>query len=124
MSGDGQFRIHEMRLDPAPFEKIKRGEKTVELRLFDEKRAAIGVGDAIRFTRRDGGETLTVRVTAIHRFASFDELYRALPLDKCGYAPDELASASPRDMDAFYPREAQEKYGVVGICVALFPLDG
>ena len=112
-------RIHEMRLDAAPFGMMKRGEKTIELRLFDEKRAAIEVGDRIRFTCTAGGETLTVRVTALYRFASFDELYKALSLDKCGYAPDELASASPRDMDAYYPREAQEKFGVVGIGVEI-----
>ena len=112
-------RIHEMRLDPAPFGMMKRGEKTIELRLYDEKRAAIQVGDLIRFTCTDGGETLTVRVTALYRFYSFDELYKALPLDKCGYAPDELDGASARDMDAYYPREEQAKYGVVGICVGL-----
>ena len=112
-------RIHEMRLDDAPFAKIASGEKTIELRLNDEKRAAIEVGDLIRFTRRDSGETLTVRVMALYRFASFDELYKAIALDKCGYAPEKHASASPRDMDAYYPREAQEKYGVVGIGVEI-----
>ena len=33
--------IHTMKLDAVPFEKIKSGKKTVELRLFDEKRQKI-----------------------------------------------------------------------------------
>ena len=33
----------------------------------------------------------------------------------CGYAPEELAAASPRDMDKYYAPEDQKKWGVVGI---------
>jgi ASC-1-like (ASCH) protein len=38
-----------------------------------------------------------------------------LPLDKCGYTADELATASPDDMLEYYSKEQIEKYGVVGI---------
>ena len=43
---------HEMRLDPAPFRMIKRGEKTIELRLYDEKRRKIAVGARSRLPKR------------------------------------------------------------------------
>ena len=33
--------IHKMKLNESPFERIKNGTKTVEFRLFDEKRKAI-----------------------------------------------------------------------------------
>ena len=56
----------EMKLDKEPFEKIKSGEKTIELRLYDEKRRKIRVGDIIVFTCRDGGERLARRVKALH----------------------------------------------------------
>ena len=118
-TGERSRRIHEMHLDPAPFNKIRRGEKTIELRLFDEKRAAILPGDLIRFTCSEGGETLKARVTKLCRFDSFAELYAALPLKECGYSEDEIGTASPADMDKYYPREAQEKYGVLGICFTL-----
>ena len=39
--------IHEMRLNNEPFNKIKEGTKTVELRLLDEKRKTLRVGDKI-----------------------------------------------------------------------------
>lgn len=111
--------IHEMRLNPAPFSMIRSGEKTIELRLFDEKRRKIAVGDTITFTETDTGERLCVTVTALHVFPSFDALYRALPLIKCGYTEAELSSASPDDMLAYYSKEQQRKYGVVGIAVAM-----
>lgn len=40
---------HSMQLNPAPFEKIKSGAKTIELRLNDEKRRRIKTGDKIEF---------------------------------------------------------------------------
>ncbi|MBR6039172.1 MAG: ASCH domain-containing protein [Clostridia bacterium] len=110
---------HEMRLNPAPFRMIQSGEKTIELRLYDEKRRRIAVGDTIAFTETGTGETLCVTVTALHIFPSFDALYRALPLTKCGYTEAELPSASPDDMLAYYSKERQRQYGVVGIAVAV-----
>lgn len=110
---------HEMRLNPAPFRMIKSGEKTIELRLFDEKRRRISVRDTITFTETDTGEKLCVTVTALHVFPSFDELYRTLPLKECGYTEAELKTAGPDDMLAYYSKEQQQKYGVVGIGVAV-----
>ena len=107
--------IYEMKLNPAPFEMIKSGRKTIELRLLDEKRRQIRVGDGIVFTNTETGETLSASVTALHVFASFDELYRSLPLLKCGYTEETLAKASPSDMERYYSAEEQKQYGVVGI---------
>ena len=110
---------HEMRLNPAPFRMIQSGEKTIELRLYDEKRQRIAVGDTITFTETDTGEKLSVTVTALHVFPSFSELYRALPLDQCGYTEADVKTASPDDMLAYYSKEQQRQYGVVGIAVAV-----
>ena len=111
--------VHEMKLRSEPFGKIRRGEKRVELRLFDEKRQQIREGDFIRFTETETGETVTVRVKKLHPFASFEELYRSLSLRDCGYGDAELASAHPSDMERYYAPEAQKKYGVVGIEISL-----
>ena len=104
---------HNMNLNDRPFEMIKSGKKTIELRLYDEKRRKVNIGDTILF--KSGTEKLTVTVKAIHIFRSFEELYAALPLDKCGYTADKLATASPEDMLEYYSKEQIEKYGVVGI---------
>ncbi|MBQ7740106.1 MAG: ASCH domain-containing protein [Eubacterium sp.] len=102
-----------MKLNDAPFEMIKNGTKSIELRLYDEKRRKINIGDTICFKRKAG--TIKAIVKALHIFRNFDELYAALPLDKCGYNADELATASPNDMLEYYSKEQIEKYGVVGI---------
>ncbi len=104
---------HNMKLNDAPFEMIKNGTKTIELRLYDDKRRKIKIGDTICFKGNAG--TITTVVKALHIFRNFEELYAALPLDKCGYTADEIATASPEDMLEYYSKEQIEKYGVVGI---------
>lgn len=112
-----------MNLHSQPFDLIKSGVKTIELRLYDEKRQKIKVGDTIVFTKTSvSNEQITVTVINLHVFASFEELYRSLPLGKCGYLPDELANASPKDMDAYYSPEEQMHYGVLGIEIELISL--
>ncbi len=41
--------IHSMKLHTKYFNKIKAGEKKIEVRLFDDKRKKISVGDIIQF---------------------------------------------------------------------------
>ena len=99
-----------MHLQPQPFSMIRSGEKTIELRLYDEKRQQIKVNDEIEFCCPESGQTpYTVRVKALHRFRNFAELYAALPLLRCGYTRETLASASPDDMNAYYSPQQQAK---------------
>ena len=114
-----QSTVHSMNLHAQPYEKIKSGEKTIELRLYDEKRQVIQVGDQIVFTNTATGETLCAKVVKLHRFDSFKELYASLPLLQCGYTPEDIATATPDDMEQYYSAEKQSKYGVVGIEVSI-----
>ncbi|MBE6789106.1 MAG: 23S rRNA (uracil(1939)-C(5))-methyltransferase RlmD [Ruminococcaceae bacterium] len=110
-----QFNLHNMKLHSSPFEMIKSGQKTIELRLFDEKRRQIKTGDKIVFTNTATGETLSATVVKMHRFDSFEELYKKLPLLKCGYTTEDVDKAHPADMERYYSATEQNKYGVVGI---------
>ena len=111
---------HVMKLNPSSFNMIRSGNKTIELRLYDKKRKNIQTGDIIQFINTDDPtETLNVKVTNLFRFNSFKELYRELPLLNCGYTEENIKTASPDDMDKYYTKEQQEKYGVVGIQIVL-----
>lgn len=111
--------MHHMKLNPKPFEQIKSGAKTIELRLFDEKRQTIKEGDTIVFSNTDTGETLYTTVLRLHRFDTFAALYQALPLLSCGYTKETIDSAHPSDMEQYYSAEEQQQYGVVGIELSL-----
>lgn len=107
---------HTMKLKKDPFNRIASGRKTIELRLYDEKRQTIKVGDRIEFTKiGNPGKKLMTEVTALHLFPSFQALYDALPLKKCGYSGEALKHASYKDMEQYYSPEEQAQYGVVGI---------
>lgn len=111
---------HYMNLMGAPFEMIKLGQKTIELRLNDEKRQLISISDEIEFTNIDDiSQKLLVKVINIFKYKSFNDLYEALPLAKCGYTLDEIDRAKASDMDVYYTKEQQTKYGVLGIEIKL-----
>lgn len=111
---------HTMNLNPSPFSMIKSGAKTIELRLYDEKRRRIAPGDTIRFhNSENAGETILARVSELYVFDTFEELYEKLPLLECGYTEANVCNASPKDMEKYYSPEMQKQYGVVGIRIAV-----
>ena len=105
--------MHEMRLHNSPFKLIKSGTKTIEMRLNDEKRQLIKVGDSIKFINRVTEEELTTVVKGLYYYESFDELYKHFDKVSIGYAEDE--DANPDDMSQYYSKDDILKYGVVGI---------
>jgi|GEM_PF-59860 len=107
----------EMKLAPEPFEKILRGEKTIELRLDDKKRRLAAPGDTIVFTREGEPERkLSARVAALHRAESFEKLIARLPAEKCGLAPGQ--TPDPHCMERYYTPEQERRWGVLGIELA------
>lgn len=112
--------VYRMTLATVPFEKIESGQKTVELRLFDIKRRKIDVGDVIIFTNAtDSSRDIAVSVYALHRYASFYELFKAIPLDKCGFDNEDTIEVAVAEMSKYYPEEKVKLYGVLGIEVGL-----
>ena len=106
---------HEMGLQPKYLDYIKNGTKRIELRLFDEKRQKINIGDTIEFANPDG-EKLLVRVVGLLRYESFEELFRDFDISMLADA-----SMTKRELfdvlNGFYPLEKQHEMGVVGIRV-------
>lgn len=105
--------IHEMRLNNEPFIKVKEGTKTVELRLLDEKRKALSVGDKIIFTNRANNEKIDVLVTNLFKADSFEPIYEKYSKVSMGY--NEEAAAKPEDMEEYYSKEEIKKYGCIAI---------
>ena len=104
---------HDMKLNNGPFKNIKNGTKTIELRLNDEKRQLLKIKDLIEFTNRETLEQMLVEIKNLYHYPSFEELYKHFDKVAMGYKEDE--AANPKDMEEYYPKEEQEKYGVLGI---------
>ena len=105
--------IHYMHLSDWPFEAIAEGRKTVELRLFDEKRREISVGDSIVF--ENNGRRVKVKVVSLTTAKSFEELLNdPQTLSAAGF--ERLsASDAARQMRQFYSAEQEKLYGVIAI---------
>lgn len=111
---------HNMKLNPSPFTAIETGKKNIELRLNDQKRQQIKIGDTITFSNTDDSEQkLYTKVTVLHHAPSFTELFATIPLSVCGFdgalSPEEAATA----MRQYYSEEAEMKYGALGIELVL-----
>lgn len=118
LSSKDEILTHYMRLNKVPFEQIKNGKKTIELRLNDEKRQKVGLGDKIIFTNTEcEEEKLVTQVINIYKFGDFEQLFSSLDLKKCGYKENEHPSID--DMKAYYSDEQLKKYGALGIEIKL-----
>lgn len=111
--------VHEMKLQPKYFNYILNGTKRIELRLNDEKRRIIKVGDKIKFLKEPNlNESFIVNVIDILKYNSFIDLFNDYDIsilsDK-SMTKEELL----RDLEMFYTKEKQEKYGVIGIRIEL-----
>jgi len=104
---------HELRLATEPFRAIAAGSKTIESRLYDDKRRQIKPGDEILFINRDDEtQTLKVRVTGLLRYDTFDELFSRNDPARFGGPDKEWLLSQIRQ---FYSEEDERADGVVGI---------
>jgi ASC-1-like (ASCH) protein len=104
---------HTFHLFPEPLGKIKSGQKTVELRLWDEKRRKVKVGDRVVFvSTENSAEKLVAEVRAIHRALDFAELLAGgeVSPDQLGYKTVAEALNPPNPI---YSIEQQHQSGIV-----------
>ena len=106
--------IHEMKLQPEYFNFILNGTKRIEIRLNDEKRQSIKLGDK----EPDLTETFEAKVVGLLRYNSFEDMFKDYDisvLSDASMTKEELISV----LEKFYTKEKQQQYGVLGIRVEL-----
>jgi hypothetical protein len=104
---------HHLKLHHEPFTAIVSGRKTIESRLYDEKRQKIQLGDRIIFTNSDDlNQTATVTVIGLLRYATFHNLFSHNDPQKFG---GESVEWLENQINEFYSAEDQQRYGVLGI---------
>ena len=105
-----------MKLSSEPFKKIEEGTKTVELRLLDEKRKGIQVGDYIKFSDLGSTNIIVTKVVELTYANSFEELFSKITdKNSMGFSEDATLQDMIEDMETYYSKEEQGQYGVVGI---------
>ena len=102
-----------MRVQEKYFNLLKSGRKTIELRLFDEKRQKIKIGDIIEFSNAaNAKDTFFAQVINLHKAPDFISLCSKISIRKIGFSSqDELL----KTLEEFYPSQRQKEFGVIGI---------
>ena len=108
-----------MKLQPKYYNFILNGTKRIEIRLNDEKRQQIKIGDTIKFLKEpELEENFNARVTGLLRYNSFEDMFKDFDIsilsDK-SMTKEELIVV----LEQFYSREKQEQFGVLGIRIEL-----
>ena len=106
-----------MNLRPKYFDFIKDGTKRIELRLYDEKRRSIQLGDIIEFAKSDD-EKFKAEVVGLLRYNSFAELFEDFDISilaDSSMTKQELLEV----LGEFYSEEKQAEFGVIGIRIRL-----
>ena len=111
------MKLHEYTLRPGPFSLIKSHKKVIEMRLFDEKRQLIEVGDTISFENTETHEVIKCEVIGLKRFPSFKEMYEFYPPEEIGYEKNSYPDY--HDMAQYYTEEKIAKYGTLAIRIKL-----
>ena len=109
--------LHKMKLKESPFERIKNGTKTVEFRLYDEKRKQINVGDKIEFSKLpDLQEKLVVEVLDLYHENTFKELFEKLNTKN---SDKEEIERKVESMYSIYSPKQEKEYSVLGIKIKI-----
>lgn len=106
-----------MNLQPKYYDFIKDGTKRIELRLFDEKRQKIQLGDIIEFFKSDD-DKFQAKVIGLLRYNSFKDLFEDFDISilaDASITKQELLDV----LGEFYTPEKQTQYGVIGIRLQL-----
>lgn len=114
------FKLHSLNLKPQYFELIKSGEKTLEVRLNDDKRKDFNVGDTILFYKEpEKIENIQAIILKKDIFNNFDEMADKLSKTELGFA-NMTKEEMIKVYRTIYSKENENKYGVVAFKIKVF----
>ncbi|WP_080146025.1 ASCH domain-containing protein [Marinilactibacillus piezotolerans] len=110
-------KIHQMGLYEEYLESIKQQTKWIEVRLNDEKRQKIKIGDFIEFTKVPQlDESIIVKVTDLKKYKSFKDMYLDSPFAAFGcegWTLEELVKGTYE----IYSIDQEREFGALAIGV-------
>ncbi len=110
---------YEMKLQPEYYNFMLNGTKRIEIRLNDEKRKKIKIGDTIRFLKEpELNDFFEAKVIGLLRYNNFIDMFKDFDISilaDSSMTKSELLNV----LEQFYSKEKQCKYGVLGIRIEL-----
>ena len=104
-----------MKLDKVSFENLEKGTKTFELRLMDEKRQTLKLGEQIRFKLYPSlDHTCSMEIVGLLHYPDFDSLLADIDMAWLGLT-DDKKEWQKNAMHQIYTTEEEQEHGVLGI---------
>jgi len=108
-----------LKLQPEFYNYMLNGTKRIEIRLNDQKRQGIKLGDIIRILKEPNlEEYFEVRVIGLLRYNNFTDMFNdfniSILADKSMTKENLL-----NELEKYYSKDQQEEYGVLGIRIEL-----
>lgn len=107
-----EMKVH---LHPDVFDIVKVGKKDIEVRVNDEKRRQLKVGDTLVFLKRPLDDCeIRAKVIGLDYYKKFSELVEYYDMERLylkGYSKEEYL----KEIGRFYTDSEQEEFGVVAI---------
>lgn len=108
---------HKMKLQEKYYDFIINGTKRIKIRLNDEKRQTIKLGDTIEFSKEpELKDKFDAKVIGLINYKSFEDMFKDFDIsilaDK-SMSKEELIKV----LEKFYTKEKQNTYGVLAILI-------
>lgn len=107
-----EMKVH---LHSDVFDIVKEGKKDIEVRINDEKRRKLKVGDTLVFLKRPNeDEEIRAKVVGLEYYDFFHNLVDRYDMERIylsGYSKEQYLD----EMKRFYTMEEQQENGVVAI---------
>lgn len=111
---------HSMKLNVEPFEAVRNHKKNIEIRLNDEKRQLIKIGDLIIFENlEDSSKKIKVKVTEKRVFDTFQKLFNYYENNELGYEKEASLAQKVASIYSIYNQSDELNYGVVALRIEL-----
>jgi len=113
------MKEHTLKLDDKYYNYILHGTKRIELRLNDEKRKSMNIGDVLVFYKQPLlEESFKTKIVDLIYFNSFNEAISNIPFELIADINDNKVNLL-NDLNRIYSKQKQENYGVIGIKIEL-----
>ncbi|UOQ91752.1 ASCH domain-containing protein [Halobacillus shinanisalinarum] len=108
---------HAMKLYENPFRLMREGKKHVEVRLNDEKRRKVKIGDVIEFrSLSESSSTMRTEVINLQSYPTFQEMYEHIPSEDLGVEALSLEEMVNSTYEIYTP-EQEKQWGALAISI-------
>ena len=105
--------IHIMKLSEPYYTLVKQKKKIIEIRINDEKRKLLKIGDNIKFTKTNGNNHFILKIKDLKTSHNFENAIKKATLKKCMPNIKTIKEAVEIYRSFPYYKDKEKYYGII-----------